>query len=161
MSAQRQGLRAIAAALPSATKPALAKRGFGASRVIADWATIVGPVLAASSVPERMVRDRNADTATLVIKISSGVALELQHLEPQVIERINGHYGFRAVTKLRLVQGPLPPRPQVKTRPSVPVDATRLKHIQASVEAVGDSDLKQALLDLGRSIATHPRTSEK
>jgi hypothetical protein len=161
MSAQRQGLRSIAASLPSVTKPALAKRGFGAARLIADWPTIVGPVLAASSLPERMVRDRNAETATLVIKISPGVALELQHLEPQVIERINSHYGFRAVTKLRLVQGPLPLRPARAAPVSRPLDANRLSQIEASLAPLADSELRQALLDLGRQVAGRPRDPSK
>ncbi|MEJ0072405.1 MAG: DciA family protein [Pseudomonadota bacterium] len=78
------------------TRSALARRGFAAARAIADWPEIVGPALAESSVPERLVRGRNAESATLVVRVRSAAALELQHWLPQVIERVNGYFGFRA-----------------------------------------------------------------
>lgn len=153
MNHQRQGLRAIAATLPAATKPALSRRGLAAARLISDWAEIVGPALAASSLPDRVIRSRDQETATLVITVSPGLALELQHLEPLVIERINSHFGYRAITKLRLVQKPI-----TVAKPPLPVAAKQLDplsqaRLEAQVATVGDDELRQALLALGRAVA--------
>jgi hypothetical protein len=118
MTSRRQGLRAIASELPEVTRSALARRGFAAARVIADWPAIVGPALADASLPERLVRGRSADSATLVVRVRPGAALELQHWMPQLIERLNGYFGFRAVGQIRMIQGPVAPRPRRERRPA-------------------------------------------
>lgn len=137
--------------LPEVTRAALAKRGLAAAGIVQHWAEIVGPVLSAASVPERLVRDRSGDHATLVIKVRPGIALEMQHLEPLVVERINGHFGFRAVTRLRLVQGPLPAPPPQRPRrkPAAPADLARLDSVLAGVS---DAELRERLKALGRSL---------
>jgi hypothetical protein len=149
--ARRQGLRAISAALPSVTKTSLMKRGFAAARVIADWPDIVGPLLASSSIPERLVRDRTGAEPTLVVKVAPGAALELQHLEPLVVERINTHFGFRAVARLKLKQAPVgratppPPRPAA-------LDPAVEAALERRVTGIADPSLQAALLALGRAV---------
>lgn len=153
MSAGRQGLRAIAAHLGPATRPALNRRGFAAARIIADWATIVGEAMAKTSLPERILRDTKTDTATLIIKVSPGIAVELLHQEPLVIERINSHFGFKAVTKLRLIQGKVAIAETQRKRKDVsPAPASAF--LEARLAKVGDDDLRRALSDLGRAIRT-------
>ena len=44
----------------------------------------------------------------LKLRAAPGAALELQHRAPLIIERINLFFGRAAVTRLALVQGPLP-----------------------------------------------------
>ncbi|MBI3516153.1 MAG: DUF721 domain-containing protein [Proteobacteria bacterium] len=157
MTLRRQGLRAIARELPDVTKSALARRGFAAARVIADWPEIVGPELAEASVPERVVRGHGAESATLVVRVRPAAALELQHWEPQLIERLNGYFGFRAVGRIRLVQGPVAARTR-RARPSPPApspaDAAELERRLAPLAA---SPLHGALLDLGKAIRGRAR----
>jgi hypothetical protein len=152
MTTRRQGLRAIARELPDLTRSALAKRGFAAARVIADWPEIVGAELAESSIPERLVRARGADSATLVVRVSPGAALELQHTIPQVVERVNGYFGFRAVDRLRLIQGPVAPR----VRRAPPVPATLSPAAEAALETIlaplANSPLHDSLARLGRAV---------
>ena len=84
--------------------------------------------------------------------MASGYALELQHIAPQIIARINGFFGFRAVADLRYAQGPIPPqrRPRRVTPPRLSdVDEAALRR---TVGDMGDSDLQQALLRLGRAV---------
>jgi hypothetical protein len=152
MSTRRQGLRAIARELPDVTRSALAKRGFAAARAIADWPEIVGPALAESSVPERLVRGRDADSATLVVRVRPAAALELQHWMPQVIERVNGYFGFRAVGHIRLVQGPVT-RPKRRARPALPALApAAAAELEAQLAPLAGSPLHDALLNLGRAV---------
>ena len=51
--------------------------------------------------------DARPEPATLVVRVESAFALELQHLAPLLIERINAHYGWRCVGRLVLKQGPV------------------------------------------------------
>jgi hypothetical protein len=76
----------------------------------------------------------------------------VQHLEPLVIERVNGYLGYRAVARLRLQQGPLgghrpPARPEPP--PLTPADEARLREQTAAVE---DEPLRGALEKLGRAV---------
>lgn len=153
MTPRRQGLRAIARELPDVTRSALAKRGFAAVRVIADWPEIVGAQLAESSVPERLVRARGADSATLVVRVSPGAALELQHAMPQVIERVNGYFGFRAVDRLRLVQGPVTPPKRPAPPVPKPLTPAAEKALETTLAPLANSPLHDSLARLGRAVA--------
>src|SRR5579863_3930402 len=103
--------RALAATLPKITKAILAKGGRDYATLIAEWPAIVGAQLAGSSQPEKLVRRRHDDERSaggvLTIRVSSGAALEIQHREPQIVERINTYLGYRGVVRLKLVQGVL------------------------------------------------------
>ena len=98
------GIRTLATLMPKLTRPILGRRGFAVASVITEWATIVGIELAGSSQPEKLVFPRGERVGgVLHVRVAGGVATELQHLEPQVVERINGHFGYRAVSRLKLV----------------------------------------------------------
>ena len=101
--------------------PAARRRGFAEASLLADWATIVGPVLARRCQPVRIDHPPGRrQGGTLLLQAGGGVALELQHAAPQLLERINTYFGHRVVRQLRLLQMPLPPR----RAPSPPPTAT-------------------------------------
>jgi hypothetical protein len=149
--ARRGGMRAIGAALPAATKGAVARRGFAEARLLLDWPAIVGEALARQTVPERLQRPRGEGGGVLHVRVAGAFALELQHLEPVVIERINAHFGHAAVARLKLTQG-LPARTLRPRRPPRPIGAAAEAGLAASVERIGDARLKEALARLGRAI---------
>jgi len=83
-------------------------------------------------------------------------ALELQHRAPLVVERINLFFGREAVTRLALVQGPLPlppPAASPPTRPLAPGEAAALDRQLAGVASV---ELREALARLGRRVIGAP-----
>ena len=133
--------------------PAARRRGFAEASLLADWATIVGPALARRCQPVRVDHAPGRRSGgTLLLQVGSGVALEIQHQAPQLIERINTYFGHRAVRQIRLLQMPRPPAP------SPPQPALRLLSPQAeaklaaSVTDVPDESLREALLALGRTM---------
>ena len=146
------GLRAIGAESSKATSPIRRKRGFFEASVFSDWTAIVGPHLGDQCVPLRLVRGPEGEGGTLHVRVTGPLALELQHLEPQVIERINGFYGFRAIARLRMHQGPIAP-PVRKPAPVVPTASQDdLDTLERQLAGVTDPDLRRALRDLGESI---------
>ena len=157
MTSRRQGLRAIARELPDVTRSALAKRGFAAARVIADWPEIVGAALAQSSIPERLMRPRGLEAATLVVRVSPGAALELQHAHDQVIERVNGYFGFRAVDRLRLVQGPIKTRQRAAVPTLTPLSPAAEKDLETTLAPLANSPLHDSLARLGRAVRGRAR----
>ncbi|MGF1609338.1 MAG: DUF721 domain-containing protein, partial [Kiloniellales bacterium] len=127
-----RGLRALGETLAAVTRPALGRRGLAAGGLLHDWQAIVGPEIAAVSLPLRLSfphRDRRAE-GTLNLRVAPGYGVLLQHVEPQIRERVNGYLGYNAVARLRLQQGPLsgPRRPPPSAPRSLPPAAeARLK----------------------------------
>jgi hypothetical protein len=160
---RRGGLKSVGAHMARLTAPLARKRGTATARLALEWTQIVGPDIARHSLPERLIGGAAGPAApksasqpaggTLRLRVDGPLALELQHLAPQLIERINGYFGYPAVARLRIVQGPLPHRPTV-SRPLLPAPlaADRARALRAQVATVGDERLRAALERLGRSV---------
>lgn len=151
-SKRARGLRAIGVESSRATATIRRKRGFFEASVFSDWADIVHGDLASQCVPLRLVRGPEGEGGTLHVRVTGPLALELQHLEPQVIERINSYYGFRAVKGLRLHQGPISAPEKPATAAPDNADAADLTKLDADLAAVDDPDLRRALRKLGKSL---------
>ncbi|HEX7084835.1 MAG TPA: DUF721 domain-containing protein, partial [Vicinamibacterales bacterium] len=103
------GPRALGATLPKITKTVLEKRGRAYATLIAEWVNIVGPSLAAETLPEKLTLPPGANAGGLLsVRVTGAAAAELQHMAPQIIERINTYLGVRAVDRLKLIHAPLP-----------------------------------------------------
>ena len=138
------GPRSIGVLLPQVTRPAFRKRAPAAARVIAEWDAIVGPALAAVTVPRRLA------AGILVISCAGPIALELQHLSAELLERINTHLGQLTVRGLRFVQDGRKV-PMLAPTP-VPLPPPVAARAEAAVVGLPDGPLRDALLALGRSV---------
>ncbi len=149
-------MRPLAANLGGITRAALGKKGYALAQLLTDWASIVGPTLAASAAPIRLVKSREAeDGAVLEIRVEGAAALELQHNEPRVIERINAHFGYAAVKRLKLRQGPvgISGAGGSATVPSIRrIGAAEERSLFRQLEQVSDESLRDALAGLGRTV---------
>jgi len=131
----------------------LRKRGFAQARLITDWPAIAGDLLARETVPQKLVFPRGAKgDGILHLRVSSGFALELQHIAPQLIERINGFFGYRAVADLRYQQGPVPPMRKPRRVGPKRLPETDEARLQRTLDAIEDPGLRDALADLGRAV---------
>lgn len=140
--------------------PALAAQGFAASDVIVGWPEIVGERLATFTQPLRIewprgsaARDRDArpEPAALVIRVESAFALEMQHLAPVVIERVNAHYGWRCIGRIVLKQGPVRRALPLATPPPALSEDDRRRVTEATAD-VGEDALRGALERLGQAV---------
>ena len=123
-------------------------RGLAAAEITAQWPAIVGEAVAASSWPERLGRD-----GTLRVCVSGPVAVELQHLEPQILERIAAYYGYRAVTRIAYVNRAAPPQKSGRERRTPPnFDSESAARVENTVDSTRDGRLKSALSALGRAV---------
>lgn len=129
--------------MPAVTREAFRKKSPAAAQVMADWATIVGPDLARSTTPKRLIR------GTLTIGCAGPVAMELQYLAAELMNRINAHLGSSLVTQLKFVQVSL-------DFPTIPKPAAIAPAVIAAAEGavadLPDGDLRAALAALGRAV---------
>lgn len=149
------GPRAIAEVTTRLTRRPLGKRGFAEAALVAEWPVIVGSMLGASTLPLKITfPPRERIGGTLHIRVSSGaIATQLQHLEPLVIQRINGHFGYGAVSRLAMTQGNIPKRPARRPPPPPQLDQAAEARLDADLAKVEDPDIKAALHALGRHLA--------
>jgi len=143
---------------------ALERFGFAYAEMIANWSAIVGDELAAVSTPERVRWPRSGEAhegrgrgGTLIIAAEAGSAIELQHDSERIIERINGYYGYEAITGLKIRQTRVKRHPPPPPRPAKvsPDEAERLhRHLQT----VADEPLKAALERLGSGVLAGHRS---
>ncbi|WP_294534956.1 DciA family protein [uncultured Rhodoblastus sp.] len=150
-----------------AVDPLLARQGFGQSSLILHWDDIVGARLGACSEPIKLqwprrpvqrLPEASVEPATLVLRVSGGMAIEIQHMAPQLIERVNSHLGWRAVGRLAIRQGPLS---KALARPRIaPPDAQALAEAGKATQGVEDEDLRKALTLLGARALRGPAGRE-
>ena len=139
------GPRPLGALVPGIARPALRKRSPAAAQMMADWPSIVGPALAALTLPKKLIAGR------LTIACTGPVAMELQHLAPQLIARINVHLG--AVVVERLGFAPASDAEPAPPSAAQPTEDTR-RRVEQAVGLLPEGDLRAALAALGRAVLT-------
>lgn len=133
--------------------PALRRQGFAESEVVTRWAEIVGKELARIATPEKLAFRRGSPAgATLHVRAAGPAALELQHMAPTVIERINTYYGYRAVERLHIVQGPPVPSDRRRNATSTPLPAVVRARLDNAVGNTTHDGLRSTLRRLGTSV---------
>jgi hypothetical protein len=143
-----RGFRAVGVAVSKLTLPIVARRGGGILvRLKAEWVAIVGPDWAEVSWPTTLGRD-----GVLKLRAAPGAALELQHRAPLIIERINPFFGRTVVTRLALVQGPLPLAPGAGRPVIFPLPEGEAKALNQRLSVIADPGLRAALAQLGRAV---------
>jgi hypothetical protein len=147
------GPRPIGALLPSLTRPAFRRQGPAAAQILADWPLIIGPELAAITQPRRLAR------GTLTIACSGPVAMELQHLAPELMARINAQLGAEPVQRLRFVQTVL--RRVPLAGPTAPPSAAARRAAERAVGHLPAGELRDALAALGRAVLAHTTPSTR
>ncbi|MEC6998879.1 MAG: DciA family protein [Pseudomonadota bacterium] len=128
------------------------RRGFNDSRMLENWSAIVGPQLAAMSQPVRLSRRKSGrdgeETAggVLTVKAEGAIALEIQHLAPQIIDRLNSYYGYAAIARLNIVQGPVTVTPSPLS--PLPIKDEEISALADDFDEIDTPRLKRALASL-------------
>jgi hypothetical protein len=161
--------RTVGAFVPKLTRKAFEKYGFSAATLLTDWLAIVGEEFAAYTAPERLKWPRgtsipkDADTAqdsragaVLVIRVDPARALDAEYRGRQIVERINGYFGYRAIAELRLLQAPL----DKSGRAKVPEPAMAPPPCAApELASIADEKLRAALTKLKSGLMARTRAT--
>jgi hypothetical protein len=158
--------RPLADLVASVLDPVLVRRGFGHRDILSYWDEIVGERLSAVCQPLQLrwpARSRlDAEalatrSATLVVRVESGFALELQQCAGEVIDRVNAHLGWRCVSKLALRQGPTEPSRGSPRRERAGANKFAMEAAADLVTEVAEANLRDALTRLGAQVITRER----
>ena len=149
---RRNGVAQVAELLPDVGRAAFKKFGFVQSSIVSRWGEIVGSKWAAVSAPESLrFPPAKKDGGTLTITVRGAHAVTIQHILPEIIERVNRFFGYAAVAKVTIRHGEIPPRAERRAPPSlkpVPLD------LGDSLKTIGDPELKAVLEALAAGVAS-------
>ena len=146
--------RAVSDLMPEIGRAAFRRFGFVQSSIVSRWDEIVGPRYANVSTPEsiRFPAGKKSD-GTLELVVEGAHAAMMQHVVPEIVDRVNRFFGYSAVARVRLRQGEVPK----KTERSVAKAAPMLKPVSFdlgdSLREIGDPELQAVLDSLAKSLA--------
>ncbi len=145
--------RTISDLMPEVGRAAFRRFGFVQSSIVSRWSEIVGERYARMSAPE-MIRfpvGKKSD-GTLEMTVESAFAPMIQHVIPEIIERVNRFFGYNAVAKIKIRQGHVAQpddRPEPKAPPMLkPVPA----ELGESLREIADPELQMVLESLAQSL---------
>lgn len=157
--------RAVGSFVPRLTQKAMQKYGFSTAALLTDWATIVGRDIAAYTSPQKLkwpkgvetyaetaAEDKGRPGAVLHLQVDAARALDVQYKRAQIVERINGYFGYRAIGELRIVQAPVGPAPAPLPRDVVSANS-RSPRPAVDLAGITDDRLRDALERLQRGMA--------
>ena len=143
--------RAVAEMMPSVGGAAFRRFGFVQSSIVSRWGEIVGSRYAEVSAPEslRFPYGKRAE-GVLTLTVSGAHAVTMQHVLPEIIERVNRFFGYAAVIKITIKQGVISKR--VAHKPTAELVAIP-EVLGESLLTIADPELKAVLESLARGVA--------
>ncbi len=147
-------MRPIGGLIARVTRAGFRRRAPAGAQLMMDWMEIMGPTLGSRTQPQKL------SAGTLTIACQGPVAMELQHLAPQLIARLNSHVGSSGdnalIKRLRFVQQAGPgsilspparrPAQPARSAPSAPTP---------ELPGIEPGPLRDALVRLGQAISRH------
>ena len=144
--------RPLARIVPKVAGKALGKRGMAFGTLITDWATIMGPELARSTLPQKLAfptrPEGGCDTPPQGYRLG-GTGRSARRTP---VDRANQRVlRLSPISQIRLIQGPIPGAPR---RPKIqrPMTPEEEAGIQQATSPIEDEELRKSLARLGRAV---------
>jgi hypothetical protein len=144
--------RPVSELLPDVGRAAFRKFGFVQHSVVSRWSEIVGERYARVSVPESIrFPQGKREQGVLSLVVSGAHAPMMQHIGPEIVERVNRFFGYPAVAKLAIRHGDVKRVEKAAPPPSLkPVPES----LGASLRGIVDPELKAVLESLAAGVAS-------
>ena len=145
--------RQIADLMPQIGRAAFRRFGFVQSSVVTRWPEIVGERHAQVCMPEaiRFPPGEKIDGILQLVVLPAHAPL-IQHVIPEIIERVNRFFGYKAVARVKLRQGAVKPPHDEGSRQAPPSLKPIPMELGDSLRDIGDPELRTVLESLARSI---------
>ncbi|NCP23270.1 MAG: DUF721 domain-containing protein [Erythrobacter sp.] len=148
--------RAVSDLMPQIGRTAFRRFGFVQSSVVTRWPEIVGETHARVCAPESIrFPPGEKSEGILQLVVTPAHAPLIQHVIPEIMERVNKFFGYRAVARVKMRQGTVKPPEDManpSTRPKAPPSLKPIPmELGDSLRDIGDPELRTVLESLARS----------
>jgi hypothetical protein len=146
--------RAVSDLMPEIGRAAFRRFGFVQSSIVSRWDEIVGPRYANVSCPEsiRFPAGKKAD-GTLELVVEGAHAPMMQHVIPEIVERVNRFFGYSAVARVKIRHGIVAKKATPPTAKAPPMLKPVSFELGDSLKEIGDPELAEVLGSLAKSLA--------
>lgn len=159
MSYPPKGVKQISEVANGLIDPVLARRAGINSALLGSWDEIAGEDFAECTRPEKIAwakrggagEDGGYQPGVLTIACEGARALFLTHAQDELIQRINGFFGFPAVHQIRIVQKPVSPLTR-RSRAPVPLKGEAARKLESMMDGIEGDKLRQAIQRLGTAV---------
>lgn len=132
--------------------PVFKARGLMEGKIITHWPQIVGERFAGLAIPEKITFPKGKKgEGTLYLSVTSSGSLLLHYAQGLILEHVNTFFGYKAISKLQMSHGFIPPSIEAAIVPS-PLTEEEKEWLEGQVQGITDPDLKTYLEKLGESI---------
>ena len=154
--------RAIADLMPEVGRTAFRRFGFVQSSVVTRWPEIVGPRHARICAPEsiRFPPGEKSEGILQLVVVPAHAPI-ISHVIPEIIERVNRFFGYKAVARVKIRQGEVKPPDAKESRTAPPSLRPIPMELGDSLRDIGDPELRAVLESLARSMGTQDSTQDK
>ena len=132
----------------------------------AKWAEIVGSFFVQHSEPQKISSIPQATNEAgetiyekyLHVNVTPSAAVEFQHFQNKIIEKINSYFGYQAIHSIKIHQKLVQKNQFSKTKTVEKQDCNfeeKKTEIKDTTQKINDKELVKSLLNLGISISTN------
>lgn len=160
MNKEYRGRRKLGELAEMAIMPVAKRHGLVMFKILSNWSSIVGELLAKHTSPKSLTFPNNK-TANGVLHISvenPGFSLELQASERLIIQKISTFFGYQAVDRIK-VEISLIRKMPIKSEPvavifkqSLPPE--QISEVAVAINDVEDDSLKNLLAEIAKNSFT-------
>ena len=113
------------------------------NHIFFNWAHIAGQY-ADITIPHKIKfgRKKNID-GQITIKVQNGFGLEVQYAIPILLDQINARFGFKAISKIKIIQADIQNNFEIKKEPIKRTLKITLENLESNI--LPDSELKLAM----------------
>lgn len=142
-------------------KDIMSAEDFVEADILLNWRDIVGLEMASFAYPIKVKYNHRENIRTLYIEVPvGGFALEMQHKEGYLLEKLNAYFGYKAVHKINISQN-IKLKPQIKpvkkAQEEITLNEEEKKYMEDVVADIKDEKLKEILTKLGKSVIVSNR----
>ena len=121
----------------------LSRLGSIQNHIFFNWAHIAGQY-ADITIPHKIKfgRKKNID-GQITIKVQNGFGLEVQYAIPLLLDQINARFGFKAISKIKIIQADIQNYFEIKKEPIKRTLENTLENLESNI--LPDSELKLAM----------------
>ncbi len=121
----------------------LSRLGSIQNHIFFNWAHIAGQY-ADITIPYkiRFGRKKNID-GQITIKVQNGFGLEVQYAIPLLLDQINARIGFKAISKIKIIQADIQNNFKIKKEPIKRALENNLENLESNI--LPNSELKLAM----------------
>ena len=121
----------------------LSRLGSIQNHIFFNWAHIAGQY-ADITIPHKIKfgRKKNID-GQITIKVQNGFGLEVQYAIPLLLDQINARFGFKAISKIKIIQSDIQNNFEIKKEPIKRTLENTLENLESNI--LPDSELKLAM----------------